>query len=581
MAIPLLLRYRISSSEKITLTILVILCVLFCVFLIFYFFQTEHSLIVATKSGKLSGKVFTTIGGRQVFAFLGVPFAEPPVGEFRFQEAQPVSNWSGIKTAYVFGPKCIQFTYYNMRPDPVIGEEDCLYLNIFTPVISNSSKLDVIFYIHGGGFMYGSGDMVTPDHILDRADVVFVSVNYRLGPFGFMTTEDGVIPGNLGLKDQILALKWVRENIEEFGGDGSKITLAGLSAGGASVHLHMLSPLSKNLFHRAISMSGTAFCPWVFAEKSAGKTKTLASSVQCPTENSKLLLECLQTKPAKDVLLQLDKLFMPWFYNPFSPFGVVIEGNSSTAFLPAHPVDILKSNQSTDVPWLTSATTEEGLYPGASFVNNETLLRDLDKNWNKIAPYLLDFKHTIPPCHLNIVSQQIRNFYLNNTAISSANKRTLIKMLTDRLFVSDIEQSVKFQTSVTNSSVYFYLFGYRGVNSLSEGIFNLKEDLGVSHGDDMMYLLKSVFKTSATNIKEDEEMIDKMVNIWMSFVKTGIPSAGNTTEWSPVSKSVDKDRNIDYLMINSSTNITQLSSEDLGNYKFWNSLHFDELIKKY
>lgn len=159
--------------------------------------------------------------------------------------------------------------------------------------------------IHGGGFTFGFGHIYGPDYIIDIPDVVVVTFNYRLGPLGFLTTGDSICPGNNGLKDQTLALEWVQRNIHAFGGDPNKVTIVGLSAGGASVHYHYLSELSEGLFKRGYSFSGSALCPWAFQRDGVEKTKRLAANLGCPNSDSKTMVKCLRRRPARKIVEQM------------------------------------------------------------------------------------------------------------------------------------------------------------------------------------------------------------------------------------------------------------------------------------
>ncbi|XP_017765621.1 PREDICTED: venom carboxylesterase-6-like, partial [Eufriesea mexicana] len=189
--------------------------------------------------------------GREYEAFEGIPYGQPPVGELRFQPPHPAEEWSGVLSATKKGSICTQYLMRSMAIDGQIitGDEDCLYVNIYAPIRNGKNTLlPVIFWIHGGAYLFGSGNDMNETLIMDR-NVVLVTVNYRLGPFGFLSTGDSLVPGNMGLKDQNLALRWVSKNIENFGGDPKNITLMGFSAGASSVHYHYLTPLSAGLFH--------------------------------------------------------------------------------------------------------------------------------------------------------------------------------------------------------------------------------------------------------------------------------------------------------------------------------------------
>nr|XP_023013388.1 esterase FE4-like [Leptinotarsa decemlineata] len=208
----------------------------------------EDGPIVTIPQGSVQGAFRTSYGGREYTAFEGIPYGKPPIDDLRFAEPQPAEKWHGVLIAnHTYRCMCfvaIPFMY------GIKGTEDCLYMYVYVPLkeIHGNESLDVIVHIHGGAFMIGSPlDMAGPVYIMDK-DVVFVSFNYRLAILGFLSTEDDIVPGNNGLKDQVLALQWIRDNIEYFGGNPESVTITGLSAGGASVHLHYMSPLSKAIW---------------------------------------------------------------------------------------------------------------------------------------------------------------------------------------------------------------------------------------------------------------------------------------------------------------------------------------------
>lgn len=208
------------------------------------------------------------------------------------------------------GDSCIQYAHLPLEAtDKVHGTEDCLYLNVYVPTgKSKSGVFPVLFAIHGGGYQFGSAP--TDVRFLMDRNIIVVTISYRLGIFGFLSTEDEVIPGNMGLKDQSMALRWISENIKSFGGDPNKITLTGISAGGASVHYHYLSPMSKGLFQNGISFSGTTFGPGKHAENMREKTFKLADILGCPSTNDvRNTVECLRQRPARSIA-QATKRFM-------------------------------------------------------------------------------------------------------------------------------------------------------------------------------------------------------------------------------------------------------------------------------
>jgi para-nitrobenzyl esterase len=236
---------------------------------------------VKTASGVVEGTGMQASGVRE---FKGIPFAAPPVGELRWREPQAVKSWEGVRQATKFGPRCMQapiFGDMNFRSDGM--SEDCLYLNVWTPAKSDKERLPVLVYFYGGGFVAGDGSEPRYDgESIAAKGVVAVTINYRLGVFGFLAhpelTKESPhkASGNYALLDQSAALRWVRENIAAFGGDPRRVTIAGESAGSVSVSAQMASPLSKGLFARAIGESGSVMgtlppVPLAQAEQSGAK----------------------------------------------------------------------------------------------------------------------------------------------------------------------------------------------------------------------------------------------------------------------------------------------------------------------
>lgn len=280
--------------------------------------------------------------------------------------------------------------------------------------------------------MFGGTQFFNQDVMMKRQDVILVTFNYRLGILGFLSTEDEILPGNLGMKDQVEALKWVQRNIRAFKGDPQNVTISGFSAGAASVQLHYLSPLSDGLFKNGISHSGVALNPWVIQENARNKAFQVGNKLGCKfsqdkKSSSKKLVKCLSEIPV-DKLVMTAKVFQPFLYNPFSPFGVVVESNYPNAFLTDHPQIILQKQKFKSRPWIASMTRDEGLYPSAEFYENETI-KYVDENWNNLAPFLLDFNSTTYDKEKKLEwSSAIRKFYFNDDKISMDNFGILTKV---------------------------------------------------------------------------------------------------------------------------------------------------------
>ena len=280
------------------------------------FLPLVTSVKVPTKYGEIEGFVtaYPNASGpfKSVSKFLGVPFAAPPIGDLKLRAPKPPEEWKpNVLQAKNHGNICIQNRYfdvvYKAYVDNFTYSEDCLYLDVYSPNVNLS--LPVLFYIHGGAYQVGAAAQF-PSDVLALHGVVVVVIQYRLGPFGFLTTGDSAAPGNFGMLDQVEALKWVKENIEHFGGDPSKVTIFGESAGGSSANLHLLSPLSEGLFHQAIAESGVDLCPFATHPVSYGLgfAKGLAEKLDCTTSDHEAMVACLREKNSEDIQKASDSL---------------------------------------------------------------------------------------------------------------------------------------------------------------------------------------------------------------------------------------------------------------------------------
>ncbi|MFJ6698903.1 carboxylesterase/lipase family protein [Streptomyces sp. NPDC091272] len=214
-------------------------------------------LVVKTGAGALRGTV-----RHESHAWLGVPFAQPPVGDLKWRAPRPVPAWEGVREAVEFGPAAVQLPRFDPTEPPYEGDsEDCLYLNVFVPAAPAAAARPVLVWIHGGGFIFGTGKDYDGSVLAERGDVVVVTLNYRLSSWGFLHlagVDPEVADSNVGVRDQVAALEWVRDNIAAFGGDPARVTVAGESAGGMSVGTLLGVPAARGLFRGAVLLSGSA-----------------------------------------------------------------------------------------------------------------------------------------------------------------------------------------------------------------------------------------------------------------------------------------------------------------------------------
>jgi bile salt-stimulated lipase len=513
--------------------------------------------VVITSLGKIRGYLKTSHDGRKFSAFEGVPFAKPPIGSRRFEEPEPPEPWSGVLEAN--NPtECAQTGM--MQPNVVQGDEDCLHINVYVPRenVNPQEKLDVVVHIHGGAYMYGNGTMYSrPEFLMDR-DVIFVTFNYRLGILGFLSTEDDVVPGNNGLKDQVMALRWVQNHIASFGGNPGSVTLTGLSAGGSSVHFHYFSEMSKGLFHRGLSQSGVALNSFSLQEDALTKAQRLADAVGCPSIPTQALVDCLKQRHHTQILEKVP-LFFGYSFLPFAPFAPVVE-KGSKPFLSEHPYSLLTKGKINDVPWISSNTAHEGIFPTMLFEND---LDNIATNWESLAPVLLDFNDTLAPSLWKDAAQKIREFYLGQDQNGfDQNKDKLLKMFSDRIFLVDAEISVRMQARASSSPVYYYYFSYPGDNN---------EAKLVSHGADAKYFFGSVFVPGPLT-SDELKMKDIVVDMLVSYAKTSVPLIEGV-KWDPTAS--DK---LTYLDIASfkPAEMKVETVDELTPIGFWKSLRFAE-----
>jgi len=299
-----------------------------------------HDPVVRTDAGLVRGE--TTAEGRQ---FLGIPYAEPPVGELRWRAPRPVHPWKGVRSAQAFGNKCVQTPSWDPGYEQPSYTEDCLDVNVYVP--DGSVRRPVLVWFHGGGLTAGAGQDVVPDTFARRTGTVVVTVNYRLGAMGFLAqtgldreARDGV-SGNFGMLDQQAALRWVRSEIGRFGGDPGRVTIAGESAGGRSVCTQLASPTAKGLFRAAVIESGAyGDCGARTHADAVSEGADFARRLGCTT------IACLRGKSAREIL-DAQGAF---------DWGPVTGGT----FLPVRPEQAIARGTASRVPVINGSNKDEG-----------------------------------------------------------------------------------------------------------------------------------------------------------------------------------------------------------------------------
>ncbi|XP_076168705.1 juvenile hormone esterase [Ptiloglossa arizonensis] len=494
--------------------------------------------VVTVKQGQLRGVIEENVYGGQFLAFRGIPYAKPPIGALRFKDAVPPEPWTGIRDALEYGGNCAQFDIFTHK---LFGGDDCLYLNVYTPLNEASLKRSVMVWIHGGAFVHGSGDsrIYGPDYLI-RKDIVLVTINYRLGVLGFLSLENELAPGNQGLKDQVMALKWVQENISNFGGDPDNVTIFGESAGGASVHFLTISPLARGLFHKAISQSGVAMNPFalIYGEPKQYAFR-LAAQLGKETTDPETAVEFLKTIDAQQLVTAGRKLLTPVdMLVIFGVFGPCIDNKSLNPFLPQHPSILMKA--SPKVPYLIGYNSNEG-----------SILVNLIQNGEILEKVNTDFEVAVHPEILKSLKKDgisvtdVKRIYFGDQLLSENTMQNYADFLSDMMFLQGIHDVLKVLREKDAQITYLYKFTYDTGDSLLKQTLNITLP-GTTHAEDLSFLfyphmLKELNLNPPEPGSEKHKVVEYFTQMWTDFAKTGNPTPVTTKLipmiWKPLGKS--------------------------------------------
>ncbi|KAJ9593457.1 hypothetical protein L9F63_014986, partial [Diploptera punctata] len=467
--------------------------------------------------------------------FMDIPSAHAcQFGNLRFH-AQPAEHWDGIRDCTKDGNMCPQFIPFS-NEFKYVGDEDCLVLNVFTPKLpteSDPSKLPVMVWFHGGNFIFGTGNKIAfeADYLIEE-DIILVSLNYRLGILGFLSLQDDVVPGNNGLKDQLLALQWVKKNIINFGGDPNQVTIFGESAGGASVHYHLLSPLSKGLFRFAISESGSALSPWALQspESCVARAERLATSFGSVTTDPAEILKTLMTvDPEENSHYEVYSIsFGTLDFSSIviiSPimgvlFGPTWEPNtpSSEAFLPDTPINIIDSGNFFKGPYITGMNNEEAILGISFFKIFSPFLHSVATIFRFVLPFYIGQRPTFPLGFL--MANEVKSKYFSNPDTFLLN---YVDVATDLFFGNSIYCTAMKQAKESN--VYAYEFSFSGTANVVKKLLGAEDFPGASHADELPYLFPfSYANVTINNNTPEYDTSRRIIKMWTNFAKFGNPT---------------------------------------------------------
>jgi para-nitrobenzyl esterase len=467
--------------------------------------RNSGSLRIKTDKGEVEGEL---TADKQVRAFKGIPYAAPPIGDLRWQPPQPAARWGRTLPAKDFGSHCLQSSSYNdmVFRDPG-ASEDCLTLNVWTPAKAKSGSLPVMVWIYGGGFSAGSTSEARQDgQFLARRDVIVVSMNYRLGIFGFfahpeLTAESPHhASGNYGLLDQLAALAWVRDNIAAFGGDPSNVTIFGESAGSISVSAQMASPMARGLFAKAIGESGGAF-PGPrpsFEPREAVEQRNMAFAQAAFHATS---LAELRKLPAEAILAAATAKTTP----PPPRFAPDVDGY----FLPDSVSNLYAAGHQAHIPLLAGWNADEA--------RGQVLLAK--------TPTTVDSFTAAAQAEFGDNAQKFLQVYPATTdaeALASAGDYA-----SDRFIAYSTWRWLEAQADTGQSPTYRYRFDLG-----SPGDKNHPALIGAFHSDDIEYVFGTLdSRPEAAWRPEDRKLSDQIGTYWTNFARTGDPNAPGLPNW--------------------------------------------------
>jgi len=507
---------------------------------------------VDIESGTVEGRRIRTHyeadGNNTVFvnSFYGIPYAEAPIGDRRFTRADPVEPWEGVFEAKSLGSACMQGVgglVWITHPGFRNIDEDCLNLNVFTPENMNPDEpYPVMVWFYGGAFSGGT-NVQYPGHFLAARDVVVVAVNYRVGIFGFITTDDEVAPGNYGLWDQHLSLQWVQSNIAAFGGNPDKVTIFGQSAGGASVSHHIMSPHSEGLFHNVIAESGTDMNFWSLnypQSDPVNYTIQVAERFDCPTDDSLAMVDCLRgleqwelrnksgvtCSPGHFCLGHQPVVDGPGGFIPDMPYLLRERGEFN------QDIKLMSGFLSDDGSFYTVAFIPESMEGGFTreefhyYLQNNLLnmwAPSFDEKTNEDIFRATDFQYTNWP--------YIDDLDLNRDAFNM--------MITDAAFGYVVDKQLISQSNANGGGNYKFMFGYRSNATLEgQGFWNGTEWAGVPHAGELPYVFGWANMKLAPQVRADARIpidvmnyneedflyTDLIMDLWTNFAKFGNPT---------------------------------------------------------
>ncbi|KAI5644453.1 carboxylesterase family domain-containing protein [Phthorimaea operculella] len=530
----------------------------------------ESKYIITINDGPICGYVETK-SEKTYYKFKGIPFAQPPLKDLRFKPPLPVKPWDTLIDCTQEAPQPIG---YNIKFE-IDGSEDCLYLDVISPNIKPDKPLPVMFWIGNYGYTYHVDEIIDPSFIVDE-EVIFVRCGFRLGPLGFLSINDLIAPGNCGMKDIVLALQWVKNNISNFGGDPKNVTIFGSSAGGTAVHLLMLSPMASGLFHKAIMQSACALGNWVLTKTPVKVVQELAKKLGIIKSSPRDIVEELKNIPARKLLeayghhlnpFDKDGTFLPPAFCPC----IEEDFEGTQAFLTKSPPLILKSGNYNKVPCIIGSNNNET--SSLQYIN-ENFYKDFE-NFNKhpelIVPRSLSTDLEIS----KRIGQQVLKFYLDGE--ETLRKDTIsqyIQFVSDYHYLYYIYKAVKLHNQYAPEyPIYYYILNQAGEWYVPKDcVLNVFNSEGHCAELPFLFGLKCNENHTWKGSKDSVKTRRRFIKLWTNFSKYGDPTPDEDDPLLQIKwDAVENKNKLNYLCIGSE--LTKGKNPFSERMEFWEGLH--------
>lgn len=532
---------------------------------------------VTVKQGTVLGKIEATVFEKRLYyAFYGVPYARPPVRTLRFKDPVPIKKWNRALDARTqYRGACAQ--PHIVHKHGIFGVEDCLYLNIYTPHLprtENDVLKPVAVWIHGYAFASSFSHIYGPDFFIEH-DVIFVTLTHRINVFGFMSVRENNT--NMGLKDIAVGLKWIKRNIEKFGGEKNKITVMGSGSGATFLSLLLMSKYRK-LFTKMILQSGGAFSPSIFQGNAEFE------KYRFEEELKKITTKDVMKATTKDIIAASQKVYRNMdvinYQKPLVPFSPIVETKSKTSVITTSPESYFsnKNNLNLNISIMIGFNTQESISEIIPFLRNPYYLKSFSNFFKFMVPFQSHCSFNYTTTQYRKIGIQIKNKYFTD----GINEKSIEKFMK---YASDLQKYptykfIRYYLRNDNNKMFVYKFNYVGKFNAVKGTATAGSSFavkGAASGDEICYLyncepLWDNYVNISKNLYDQDRMfIKELTGLWTNFAKFGDPtppSQANNYIWLPMTQ---KDDNV---LLISKTRTRMISSHSESKMlSFWNEIY--------